>query len=81
MALLAEIEPVPAFKLSPDVAKVTVAPPAELLKIESASLPEESESDLIFPDKLIASISVVPLAAPIVTSPVAVKLPEEAIVS
>jgi hypothetical protein len=61
--------------------KLLLPPPAELLKIESASFPEESESDLIFPDKLMASISVVPLVAPIVTSPVAVKLPEEAIVS
>ena len=74
----AEIEPVPAFKLIPLEAKVTTDPPEELLKNERFSLPDESESEEILPDKLTASISVVSLAAPIVINPVADKLPPDA---
>ena len=51
-ALEAEIAPVPAFKITPDVAKVAIAPPAELLSIERFSFPEESESDVMLADKL-----------------------------
>ena len=78
---LEAIAPVPAFKTIPEVAKVTSDPPEELLRIERFSFPVESESEEMLPDKLIASISVVSLAAPMVTNPDALTFPPDAMVN
>ena len=72
--------PAPAFNSRPFAAKVRVTPPAELLKIER-SPPFLSESEVMLPEIPIVSISVVSFSAPIVTAPVADKLPVDAIVN
>ena len=75
------IWPVPELRATPDVSNVTVTPLGVLLRKDRSSSPDVSESAVMLPDRLMFSISVVSLAAPMVMSPVAERLPPVATVS